>query len=380
MNSESSLPTGSPSPSPRDLALDGVRTVAILLMVACHCARLILREHRPDFFAHAMLIEPFCQALFMAMVGFGMVYSFHRFSRKQTSEAGQADIAGGFSLRPWLGGQLKRAVLIYLIGGLIFCFELGWQFPWIFTNQGILGCIFYAILFFLPLFVLVARRPGLSTCVAAGLTLALALAYTWLVSAELAIFPLNAGKGAVMPNIILTGFGIFAGLVIVYQPPKAAWALLAFCGLLVVASLMVTPFETLFSRPAGRISHTTTYQLAGSGPEQIYRVITGGKLHEAVHSHYRWRPILVPMLIGMTGLLYGCFRLLGPILNRASGLLIIGRHSLGVYIFHLALLAIPVVIAGKQRVFTQGLGVFVTFGLIVLACYGFAFFREKPSA
>ena len=420
----------------RDAALDATRTVAILLMIACHVARLIPKSFyrllgypqtenhhfiglkntfnranadekrnlnieefsslfpqedpdvlaaifsdvdtnnsgyvlyselynamttfllRPTWLQFSLDIEPLCQALFLGMVGVSLVYSMRIAARK-----------GEVS---WGGRQFRRAIELYLIGMIFFLCQYGWQFPWLFIGHGILLTISIAILFWLPL---VRRDIGLYVSMVIGSLLAIIAIILDLNNNQFEL--LNAGNGPVFPHIILTSFGVICAYILLDggKTHKAIF-LLAITGC-VIYSFFHGNFMELFDYPFGRKDFKVSYQLAGTGPEQIWKLIAGGELPIKPKEYYNYRPGLAPMLMALCTGIYLLFKLLGPITQKLTPLWSIGRHSLGVYILHLILVALTTIVFGSQKPFETSLEVNLCFWVITLICYGYAFWKER---
>ena len=74
---------------------------------------------------------------------------------------------------------------------------------------------------------------------------------------------------------------------------------------------------------------------------------------------------------------YLFFRALGPLTKILSPLWSVGRHSLGVYMLHLILISLCTVIFGSLRPFETATEINLALAVIVLICYGYAFFKER---
>jgi hypothetical protein len=355
-----------PATPSRDAALDATRTFAIWLMVACHSARLISKRHRPDWMQFAMEIEPLCQALFMAMVGVSLVYSVR--------------IATARGEKGWGLRQLKRAGQIFGIGFLLFFFEKGWQWPWTITSNGILGAIAESMVLFLPLAVLAQRRPAAGLWAGVALTAGLFGATYALDVADIHLLVLNAGNGALMPYAVLTGFGFIAACVLLDRGRVAKGLLLATVGIAGALSVWHYGFMPIFDHPIGRVSTPAVYQVAGSGPEQVWKLLTHQPLKADATSYYNFRPALIPLLMALCAGIYTLARLPGKEMERLRPLWLVGRQSLGVYLLHLILIAITVVAVGKNRALNEPWLVTTGFCVILGACYLYAFMKERRTA
>ncbi len=347
----------------RDTALDATRTFAIWLMVACHVARLVSKSKRPEWLELAMLIEPLCQALFMAMVGVSLVYSLR-----------MADHRGETG---WAGRQVERVLQLYVIGFVMFFAKRGWQWPWSVTSSGILTAIGEAMLLFLPLVLLARNNPRLGMALGVGSTLALAAIDYGLDASGVRLLVLNAGNGSLLPYAVLTGFGMLSAYVLLDGGRLAKGALAGALAVAAGVTLRRYGLEEVFDHPVGRVSTPAEFEIAGNGFLQLWKRVTGGQLEPYEASYYNFRPALTPLLMALCGAIYACFRLLRPVTDRLGPLWLVGRHSLGVYVLHLVLVAVAVVVAGKNRALNDPLQVQAGFGVITALCYGYAWAKER---
>ena len=348
----------SPNVPSRDAALDATRTVAIWLMVACHAARLIPRSTRPDWLVNAMLIEPLCQALFMAMVGTSMVYSMR--------------IAHRHGQTGWTQRLIRRAAELFAIGVAIFFVQRGWQWPWTLTGHGILLAISIAMIASLPVVLLGRHRPSRGLMAALVTTVVLGAAASWMDHIDLRIPVLNAGNGALLPFTVLTGFGIIAAHILLDHRRKAQLGLLAILAAGAALTLHQHGFTAAFSKPLGRHSFPMDFWIANDGFSQIYKILTGQRLEAYEARYYTFRPVLIPILMAMIAGIYTLARLLGPVTHRLNPLWLVGRHSLSVYVLHLILLAVPVIVIGKNKPWSEPWQANLTFGVVLALCYAYA--------
>ena len=419
----------------RDAALDATRTMAILLMIACHVARLIPKSYytlrdatqytfiglkktftgadldkngylnqkelanllsestpeqietlftaidtskhkplsyseffyamekaslRPSWQQFCLDIEPLCQGLFLSMVGVSLVYSM-RIAKKKGEPS-------------WGGRQFRRAIELYIIGMVFFLFQFGWQWPWTFIGNGILLTISMSILFWLPL---VRKDIGLYISLAIlGILTALNF---YLDYNEYHFAFVNGGNGPIFSHILLSSFGVVCAYILLDGTKVIKSIFLLIMVGCIVFSLNQESFMMLFDYPFGRQDYQVMYQQAGNGPEQIWKLITGGELIEKEKEYYNYRPGLAPMLMALCTGIYLIFKLLGPITQKLKHVWLVGKHSLGVYILHLILIALTTVIFGSQKPFETKWEVNTSFVIITLLCYGYAFYKKRRS-
>jgi uncharacterized membrane protein YeiB len=132
------------------------------------------------------------------------------------------------------------------------------------------------------------------------------------------------------------------------------------------------------SAPYGRRDFKATYQVFGSnGIEQIWGIINGETLKISVKEYYNYTATSLPLLMSLCTGIYLFFRALGTFTEKLSPLWSVGRHSLGVYILHLILVALCTVIFGSMRPFESALEINVALSVILIICYGYAFLKER---
>ena len=315
---------------------------------------------RPGWMEFSLDIEPLCQALFMSMVGVSLLYSLQVTAKPEQ----------------WNRRQIRRAGELYLVGFVFFIFQYGIQWPWMFIGHGILLSIASAILLCIPL----VRNKK-----APYITMALLWTGTLLLNIyDIKIGFINAGNGPFLPHALLSVFGLIAGGVLFSESKKNNTIYLVVMGLFVAISLYCLDFMDYFSYPDplslpyGRRDFSATYHLAGGdGISQIWTLLSGGATEKSNHEYYNYTATSVPILMALCTGIYMVFHSLGTITKKLAPLWLVGRHSLGIYILHLILIALTTVIFGSQRPFKSGIEVQLCFLIIVLICYGYAYRKEK---
>jgi uncharacterized membrane protein len=342
----------------RDQALDATRTVAIVLMIACHVSRLISKKIRPDWMEFCMLIEPLCQGLFLAMVGVSLTYSKHLFQQKNRSG--------------WKRKQFKRGLELYGIALLFFFSQHGWQWPYLFINSGILMTIALSIVMWT---ILLSRSIPFWGLLTIGLTL---FGIDHLLEAvEFQSAFINSGAGPFFTHCVLSSYGVIAGALLIKGNSKQLSFLVITMILFAGISLSQHTFTELFSYPFGRKDFSLVYFKASSGPEQLWKIASGIELKRTTKFYYNYRVGLAPMLMAMCTGVYLFFRILRPITSLLSPLWLIGKHSLGIYILHLIIIALITIIVGKVRYFTTPMGINGCFFCITLVCYIYAWAKTR---
>ena len=326
---------------------------------------------RPDWMQFSLDIEPLCQALFMSMVGISLLYSLDYTVKKHVQNHGRTPLGN-----TWRNKQLRRAAELYGIGLIFFIFQYGIQWPWMFIGHGILLSISSAIILCLPL----VKSPKWTYFTMIGLW---GLALTLNIY-DIKIGYINAGNGPFLPHVLLSVFGLIAGGVLMSVQRNTKIIFLGTMASFLVISLFSMDFMDFFdyptplSEPYGRRDYAATYQSAGSnGLEQIWTMIQGGTLKPSVKEYYNYTATSVPILMAMCTSIYVFFRFLGPLTAKLAPLWVVGRHSLGVYILHLILIALTTVIFGAMRPFENSMEIHCCFFVILLICYGYSFIKER---
>lgn len=298
------------TPRRRDVALDALRLLAVLLMIASHTTRLIAWDERRGWSWFSLLIEPFTASLFLILVGASLVLSW------------RAAQAGGRVA--WFRKQALRASGLWAISALFYALEEGVRWPDVATMSGILATIAYVSL--LGMVLVASPRPVLALSIAAAICMG---AHVWFDKAGLTIFGLNAGNSPMLPLFPLACSGALG--VLVLDCGRLARVGVAVAAAAIVAALVTRyGFAAIFSAPLGR------YETA-----RVLEWMDHGRMLRKEIPYYNLRPILVPMIASLTVLIYTVFSLIRPALERGQRIfLAMGRRSLDVYILHLAILAV----------------------------------------
>lgn len=344
----------------RSLELDGLRTIAIIAMALSHVTRTIRSKVRSAWCEPSLLLDPYIQALFLGLVGASLVWSW---SNAQ---------ARGWTRAQWLGSRARRAGQVYLVGVLIFFFDKGAQVPYIVIAPGILATIGLAILVYAP--VASSRRPMTWALVVSGLGYAVE---GWLEHQGIFFAPVNMANAPMLPNAAVTGLGLVAGLALLRGDRRVLGALatLALAGGALLLS-RYTPAE-LLDTPFGRTEHDISYRGGSHGLANTWAMITGtAELDDTTY----FNPTVAaqPFVLGMIAATWILLRLLRPLLERVHRwLFLVGRHSLQVYVFHLALVGLPTVIQGRAKPWRQTWTGNLWAVAVILLCYLFAWLWQR---
>lgn len=336
----------------RDTALDALRTVAVLLMIASHTTRLIAWEERRDWSRWSLVIEPFTASLFLLLVGASVVQSWRKAQ------------GAGVPRAAWLRKQGIRALALWTLSSLFYLVSEGPRLPDAIVLSGILCTIAYTSL--AASWLASGPRPLLGLALLAA---AMGAAFAWLDLKEIRLFVLNAGNSPLLP---LALFGLLGALVTagLHARPRVVKPLLPVLAVLALVLLLRQhPFQELFTKPVGR------YETA-----RVFLVGAGESLREKSIPYYNLRLILAPAILSLAVLAYAFFSLARPLLDKvATPAFRMGRRSLDVYILHLACLSAFVVAGGKRPLRETWQGDAVVIGVMVL-CYLWVWGRDWRQA
>ncbi len=344
----------------RDSVVDALRSLAIVMMVMSHAARVIVHDVRPAWSTGALDLDCWIQALFLGLSGASLHLS-HRASQ-----------ARGHDGRSWMRARLRRVVELMLLGSVLFFANFGPQWPVGVAGASILHTIGVGILVFAPVVLLrhSLLAAGLLTGALLGLTAGLE-------AAELSVHWLNGGKSTLLPNIAWTGVGFVFARALDEGRRPLLWALSVGIVVMGIAAITTWGLRELLVAPMGRIRSPLEFQGRGAGPAIAWAMITGAELTPRRVVAFR------PTLLSMTAsalLTLGSFHLFGalrPVLDRVqNSVLLIGRYALGVYVLHLIVLALVVLVAGRSRPVDSLAGVWVFHAGILGVCWAYAGMRH----
>jgi hypothetical protein len=332
----------------RDNAMDALRLIAVLLMIASHTTRLVDWDVRREWSRFSLLIEPLTASLFLFLVGASLAQSW--FASRERGRAG------------WYRKQAVRAAALWALSCLFYTLEEGrFHLPDAVTMSGILATIAYTIL--LGMILVSSPRPILSLL---AMSAVLAGLHVWLDVHGQKVFILNGGNSPLLPLFLFACLGALGCFGLEYGGRAARLSLAA--AALATAALILHrhSFHDVFSKPLGRYETVRTLAWM-KGETRMERNIP----------YYNLRPILVPMIASLIVLLYAVLAMLRPVLDKtARWLLPMGRRSLDVYILHLSLLAILVVRGGK-RPLAQAWQGDVSLLCVIAVCYLWVMGRDR---
>jgi len=345
-------------PTGRNHALDALRTLAVLGMMAAHTARLIPFDIRPEWARGVLLYEPIIPSLFLLLVGLSLSQSFDAAQR------------AGRSSRDWFLRQLKRAGMLWVISAVFFTLELGPRLPDALLAGGILANIAYAIILTSGLLALPPpfARPALTAALVAGTTL-----FVILDTQGHRIYPLNIGNSPFFPLWLFAFAGAVWGQFLGQSGNRTSNRILVSLAGLGAAALAIALIvryggDAIFTKPLGR----------SDAARLVPAPFTGG---EAINlGYYNLRPLLAATCLGLQ---IAALVFLGLVLARlkegaARWVFAIGRHSLLIYVVHLSLLAVLVVVSGTRQPLQSAQSGLLVLLALILICQSIAIFRGKP--
>jgi len=348
-----------PTPT-RDPVIDALRTVAILLMAGSHIARIVDKDVRPAWLWQALDMDPLTQALFLGLAGASLIMSLEA-AKAREQEAG------------WVGARTRRVGELWLLSALLFFFDRGLQWPDIATASGILSAIAVSILVFTPLAGL--KRPLIPTAVVTAAMLGFSV---WLDLSGTEMYWINTGAAPLFPNMVWTGVGVMVVAAMRDGQRWVPWSLGTLAAVAGAATLWRYGYTELMTEPLGRREFPITYQGRSHGLANTWALIQGEELRRTKVTYFDPTTIGMPLVAAQVVLLTVVFRRIEPLLDRVrSTLLLPGRYSLGVYVVHLAIIAVPVALIGEKRPVDSNLAAWAFSALVFAGCWAYAAGRHR---
>lgn len=285
--------------------IDFCRSWAIAGMVLCHCVRMVAFTARPQWSHLVLALEPWCQVLFLYLLGHSAWLGWH-------------SATPGIS---WFLKQAKRFVFFLLLGALLVILENGHLQDPLILFSGFLPLAAKGILLILIL-AGIQTKGWTKAGLVAGLTL---LAGSALLEAKgLTLQGINVGSGPFLPLAAVVAFGWEMGS----ARRSFSWLIPITMGAMIVMAAVgvrITHSEGVLSWLAkgGRISNPTLLQRGGGEVEVYYYSLS-------VLLMLFWLAVSI-VLLSSTG------RFEGRIVAAIS---ILGRHPLLCYLAHLFVLAL----------------------------------------
>ncbi len=351
----------------RQPGIDGLRTLAVLFMIASHTTRLIDWDSRRGWSVFSLLIEPMTASLFLILVGSSLVFAWRAALNKE------------HGLKSWYRKQCIRALAFWCLSCLFYSLEEGFHWPDAVLMSGILCTIAYASL--IGTWIISLRFREIILVI---LSVGLFGLEVYLDKHHILLFMVNLGNSPLLPLFLFTCLGALGsfGLLSSSKWIKPFLVVLACITLGLIFSRY--NFSAVFSKPIGR------YESARS----IVKVVNGLRVEHTI-PYYNLRPILVPVIASLTIMLFAVFQgifWLGNFFGKKflgeegvvykgfvevkDFVFLIGRYSLDVYILHLSLLAVLILKWGMRPLGKswQGDGTYIG---IVCLCYAWAWNRDR---
>lgn len=286
----------------RLFALDFLRGWAVFLMILCHSIRGIHWDSRPDWMRYVMAMEPLGQVLFLFLLGLSLYFSMQKYQ--------------DLSNKQWVRKIGVRVAGLWGLSVLLILLERGsWQ-SWVNLQGGFLGLAAKSTLVLSMLFLFpVVRRFAMALVLGLGFGVATLLP-EW---SGYWINGWNAGNGPLFPLVGVAWLGWMAGF---SHGSKTYWQVSASLFLMLLGWLLAgQPLGLDWWETSGRYSMGVLFYEGGQAQDVYY---------------YSLRTSMALFWSGLTALLWAALKSLEkPFLGIIS---LFGRHSLGVYCAHLALL------------------------------------------
>jgi uncharacterized membrane protein len=375
--------------------LDGLRGWAIFLMVLIHSLRGFLArtyavpgEVEPDSIvtditvavrAFLFTTEPYISALFLTVSGYALVVVWRRLPPARR--------------RSWQVSRLRRAGLLILISWVIFWSHAGINSPYPFVNAGVLYNIGIGIA--VSVWMLPAKRSHIVVLLALTALLCCATLFAE-ANPDHLVAVVAQGPGAHLPNLLFFPLGMalawvwcHGGRVGRFAVPLGGLVIVIIYHTVVIppvqgnlqsSGIDATAVQAVFNAPFGRIvsrrrfvaerSHGSIYDLKWLAHKAGLQD-DPPKRNTRRRSFWNKRFNLMPYLAGLMALTFGLAWL--PFggnrkwfMGLARPLLLLGRHALFLYVFHLVVIAIGVGIFGTGHFGPAG--TLVSFLLVLIAC------------
>jgi hypothetical protein len=209
----------------------------------------------------------------------------------------------------------------------------------------------------------------------AAVLLAGGAAFAWLDATGRALYPLGTGSAPFLPMMLFALAGAALGRMKTAGEksgaggyPLLATGLTGIFGIAIGAWLMARHgVEPLFTKPFGR---------SDAGRELAAPLFTGGA---ALHvGFYNLRPVLAAACLGLQLAVWSALSVSMRNIPEKSArfVLALGRHALGIYVLHLAILAVLVTVLGNQPLSAIS-GTATWLGLILIGQAAAIFLQNK---
>lgn len=340
----------------REPGLDLYRGFMVVGMFTAHTARLQARapldsvaEHFADAALRSVLwLEPYIEASFLFLAGASVVLSHASFLERGANESEHA----------WLSRALWRAWGLGILSAVLFLAHYGWVTPDVWASSGILSVIAFGTAG--AALATCSRRPALGLGLLCAISL---LASAVIEQRHVSVVGVNAGEGALLPEVSFVFAGALCARVIRGRGPRALTASLSAAAAASILSLVTAaPFIGHHERLLPSQSNETILGALYSGHELSMERVPIAFWN---HTPLGCLGSLLPLLASAVACGVVTRRAPRSILVRGGVLL--GRHALFAYLGHLAILGAADALAlSPQHALATWLWVAVLIAAVVL--------------
>ncbi|HNY32128.1 MAG TPA: heparan-alpha-glucosaminide N-acetyltransferase domain-containing protein [Fibrobacteria bacterium] len=299
--------------SQRDLGIDAVRGLAMVMMTSTHALRMFRPSTLPDFAQWLFRIEPVTPAIFFLVAGWGLSQSLRRTS----------DVSA------WRRRQWKRSGLLFGISAAMFFVYSGPQWPESIVSTGVLGCLAWTI----AIGTLILPRTSLAIALLVA-TVAIRAVFD---SKGIHMDGLNAGTFALLPNLPIFLAGLLGDRLL--DRNRTYEAIAGTAGALVILFLSYrVGFRNLWEGwgiERSTQEYLVTVNHSHNGFAMVYDLLRGIPTR-TIHARFNTPTMaLLPVLVAMAGLCSQFFCMVTDRFpHRLSALSSLGRHGLVYYLTH----------------------------------------------
>lgn len=298
--------------------LDVLRGIAIVLMVITHSFRVFFTGPvNSESFSFLLLqffmvVEPFTSALFLFLVGIGIEIS-HSNATKDNKK----------NFLPWCLKILNKSIILYFIGILMFFVYRGPQVSHMIFSPKILSAIAVSMM---ALALSMKHKRGLEV------SSVLMVLISFLLRNDSTV-GLSSGEGSIFPLILFSFFGA-----IVYRYHKRNNNLIIYLISAVSILAWIYPYNLLIDPMVGW-TRTVDTTFKYWGPIPFWGFWKAAEVYKATQFWVHTNLAVLRMLVILVGLYFWSHRKLLNLNPLYRFLKLIGTHSLGCYILHLAIIA-----------------------------------------
>lgn len=301
----------------RDLGIDAVRGLAMVMMTSTHALRMFKPATLPDFAQWLFRIEPVTPAIFFLVAGWGLSQS-----QRRTTDV------GAWRKRQWL-----RSSVLFAISAAMFFVYSGPQWPESIVSTGVLGCLAWTI----AIGALILPR----TSVAIGLLVASVVVRAIFDAKGIRMDGLNSGTFALLPNLPIFLAGILGDRLL--DRNRTYEGVAGTIGAMVILFLSYKiGFRNIWESwgiEKSTQEYVVTVQHSRNGFAMVYDMIKDVPTKTHIARFNTPTLALLPVLIALAGLCSQFFCMVTDRFpHRLTALSALGRHGLVYYLAHFVLL------------------------------------------